>query len=376
MNQFDVKAIEKERGFLRKIGKAGYRFHTVKAQRPITIEKVTADYIYVRSQHGKEAQRISRSRLRKALSMLFYRRVTTLRQLVKLNCYSSSVAALIKVIMFDVCRVITTKSGAIRLTLKGLRYIFSGVSKGKRDVQIVKKYGGTFVLLNYYTIRSDISESWKLNLKELGFDYKCVILDPGEKTLHDSMLKGRQVKPLDIEEYAAFVKRHSDIIYQYLTLDKIGDPLQTKENTDLLAQLVGRRPVPIYHIQSDLNELDKIVDEDYDVIAIGGGCFVSRQERERKYAAIFNRHGERVNFHALGLGSIKTLLQFDWFSADASSWLNGRIFRSMITHNGVKKAPPSMDTEEILGYNIHMLSALEDRHDFEQMNINQLGYMY
>ncbi|KOR76038.1 hypothetical protein [Paenibacillus solani] len=113
--------------------------------------------------------------------------------MLRINCYSSSIAGLIRAMMSDICKLVTMKNGAVRLTLKGIRYFFSGVSKGKRDVQIVKESGGTFVLLNYYTIRNDITESWKENLINLGFDYKCVILDPGEKTLHESILKGRQV---------------------------------------------------------------------------------------------------------------------------------------------------------------------------------------
>lgn len=356
------KATEKEAAFVRKHGKQGYTFFTVKEARPNIIQRVSDKYIYVRTEKGSTDIRIPRSNLRRALAFFFYRRVTTLKRLIKINSFSSALAAIIKTIMIGICKVSITKTGAVRLTLRGLRYIFSGLSKGKDDVRIVKENGGQFVLLNYYTIRNDLSEKWKHNLLALGFDYKCVILDPGEKSMHDAMLKGKHVKPIDIDEYAAFVIRHSDIIHQYLTLDKIGDPLTTKRNSDYLDRLVGRKPVPIYHIQSPMEALQEIVNEGHDLIAIGGSALrsVSPKRREAAFRDIFERFGDTVNFHALGLGSMKLLLAFDWFSADSSSWLNGRIYRTLITLSGDVKAPEAMTSEEALGFNVRTFVTLEE----------------
>lgn len=286
-------------------------------------------------------------------------------------------AALIQDIMIDICKVVITKTGAVRLTIRGLRYIFSGLSKGKDDVRIVKENGGQFILLNYVTIRNDLSESWKNNLRERGFDYRCVILDPGVKTLYDAVSRGVNVKPIDIDDYADFVIRHSDVIYQYLTLDRIADPITTQRNTHYLSEKVGRRPLPIYHIQSPLEALQEIVDEDYEVVAIGGSALksVSPRKREESFNAIFSRFGNQ-NFHALGLGSMKLLLKYRWFSADASSWLNGRIFRQLITMAGYERAPDGMSAEETLGFNIRNLVSLEERYTDLQMNLNMVPGVY
>jgi hypothetical protein len=364
---FKAKAATKERAFLRKFGKEGYTFYTVKEKRPNIIQKVTKDYIYVFTEKGIKSNRIPRSSLRRALAILYYRRVTTLKELIKINSFSSAIAGLIKTIMIDICKVTTTKTRAIRLSLRGLRYIFSGVSKGKTDVRIVKQNGGLFILLNYYNIRSDLSLSWKENLQELGFDYKCVILDPGEKSYYEAMLKGKSPKPIDLHSYGEFVKEHSDVIYQYLTCDVIGDPVRTASNSAYLASVVGRRPVPIYHVQNSYDVLDAIIAEDHDVIAIGGSVFVSRQRRAQVFAEIFERYGHQ-NFHALGLGSTAMLLRYPWFSADASSWLNGRIFRKLITFTGDVTAPRWMSSEDALGFNVRLLSALEDRYTDLQLN--------
>lgn len=369
---FQAKAASKERAFLRKFGKEGYTFYTVKEHRPNVIQKVTKDFIYVTTEKSKRPNRISRASLRRALSVLFYRRVTTLKVLIRINSFSSALAGLIKIIMSDICKITETKTKAVRLSLRGLRYIFSGVSKGKDDVRIVKQNGGLFVLLNYYTIRNDLWDNWKKNLQELGFDYKCVILDPGEKSYYEAVQKGKTVKPIDLECYGEFVRRHSDVIYQYLTCDVIGDPVQTRRNTEYLERVVGRRPVPIFHVQNSLDVLEEIIAEDHDVIAIGGSVFVSRKRRAEVFAEIFKRFGHRANFHALGLGATDMLLRHPWFSADASSWLNGRIFRKLISLSGDVTAPRWMTSEDALAFNVRTFATLEDRYTDIQMNFDLL----
>ncbi|MGV2967258.1 hypothetical protein [Paenibacillus sp. AGC30] len=361
---YNRKAREKERSFFSNRGRGGSVVYTIKTGRINTIQKVTERYVYIRSENGRADNRIPRDSIRRALALLFYRRVTTLKALNKINAYSSAMAAIIKAIMVDICKVVKTKSGAVRLTLRGLRYIFSGLSKSRRDIEIVKEFGGRFILLNYFTIRNDPTNQWKQTIIELGFDYKCVIIDPGEKTLYDAAKKGLPVKPIDIDDYAAFVRQHSDIIYQYLTLDIIGDSAATQRNTNYLALKVGRKPVPVYHIQSDMAALQELVDEEHELIAIGGSALrsVSTQRRERAFEEIFRKYGDSVNFHALGLGSLNLLLKYSWFSADASSWLNARIFGKLQTLTGQSIVPPYMSSEAALGFNVNLLVSLEERY--------------
>ncbi|MCT1402872.1 hypothetical protein M4D81_28150 [Paenibacillus sp. p3-SID867] len=367
---FLAKAEAKERLFFRKYGKPGYQVHTVTG-RANTIERVTEKYVYIKTSSGNEANRIPRERLRKALAILFHQRVITLKELIRIQKFSSALAALIRIIMIDICKVLRTPAG-VRLSLKGLRYIYSGISKGKRDVRIVKQNGGLFVLINYFTVRSDTAATWKDNLRELGFDYKCVMLDPGEKTLHEAKRKGKTVKPLDLDEYAEFVKQHSDIIYQFLTIDKIGDPETTQANTLYLERAVGRKPIPVYHVQNSLAVLQDYIDQGYEVIAIGGSVFVGRKRRAQLFDDIFKRFGDIANFHALGVGSTELLLQYPWFSADASSWLNGRIFGKLLSLHGTVRAPIWMTSEESLAFNVRIFSSLEDRYDDMQISIDLL----
>ncbi|AYB48061.1 hypothetical protein [Paenibacillus lautus] len=367
---FLEKAEAKERLFFRKYGKPGYQVHTVTG-RANTIERVTEKYVYIKTSSGNEANRIPRERLRQALAILFHQRVITLKELIRIQKFSSALAALIRIIMIDICKVLRTPAG-VRLSLKGLRYIYSGISKGKRDVRIVKQNGGLFVLINYFTVRSDTAATWKDNLRELGFDYKCVMLDPGEKTLHEAKRKGKTVKPLDLDEYAEFVKQHSDIIYQFLTIDKIGDPETTQANTLYLERAVGRKPIPVYHVQNSLAVLQDYIDQGYEVIAIGGSVFVGRKRRAQLFDDIFKRFGDIANFHALGVGSTELLLQYPWFSADASSWLNGRIFGKLLSLHGTVRAPIWMTSEESLAFNVRIFSSLEDRYDDMQISIDLL----
>lgn len=372
-HHYQAKAIAKEKSFIRKYGKPGYIFYTVKGQKPNVIQKVTRDYIYVTTEKSKRPNRIPRSSLRRALSVLYYRRVTTLRELTRFNSFTSALAGLIKVIMRDICKISETRTKAVRLSLCGLRYIFSGLSKGPGDVRIVKQNGGMFVLLNYFNIRSDLNDRWKDNLRKLGFDYRCVILDPGEKSYHHAVLRGKSPKPIDLDGYAEFVKTHSDVIFQYLTCDVIGDPVKTHQNTEYLTMVVGRRPIPIFHVQSSLDVLEEMIKEDHDVIAIGGSVFINPKQRERIFSEIFRRFGDRVNFHALGVGATDLLLRFPWFSADGSSWLSGRIFRRLITPIGAISVPEWMTNDDALGCNVKFLASLEDRYSNLQICFDQIS---
>ncbi|QQZ64607.1 hypothetical protein JI735_33700 (plasmid) [Paenibacillus sonchi] len=259
---FKQKAAEKESRFFKKHGCNRRVIYTLKTAQANIIEKTTDKYIYLRSEKRETIFRIPRATLRRALTLFFYRRTVTLKQLFKMHGYSSALAALVQAVMIEFCKVAITKTGAVRLTLRGIRYYFSGLSRSKADVKIVKENNGRFVLLNYASIRGDKAGRWKQNLRELGYDYRCVLLDPGEKTLYDARCKCKQVDPVDLYEYARFVTLHSDIIQQYLTVDRIGDPHTTMMNTHLLEQLVGRRPIPIYHIQSPLEALQELVEAD------------------------------------------------------------------------------------------------------------------
>mgnify|MGYP001287656510 CR=1 FL=1 len=209
-------------------------------------------------------------------------------------------------------------------------------------------------------------------MRELGFTHRCVLLDPGEKTLYEARQKGKTVKPIDIDEYAQFVIQHSDIIYQYLTIDKIGDPETTRANTMYLERVVGRKPIPVYHVQNSLDVLQEYIDEGHDVIAVGGSVFVSRKLRAQLFDEMFKRFGDACNLHALGLGSMDLLLRYPWFSADASSWLNGRIFGKLLSFDGSKTGPEWMSSEEGFSFNVRMFASLEERYDDIQVSIDLL----
>lgn len=358
---FKRQAADKESRFFRNYGKDGKVIYTLKTSQGNMIEKITEKYVYLRSEKRERGFRIPRATLRKSLTLFFYRRTLTLKQLLKIHAYSSALSALIHAIMVDFCKVVVTKTGAVRLTLRGVRYFFSGLSRSLADVKIVQENNARFVLLNYASIKGDRTGRWKKNLRDLGYDYRCVMLDPGSKTIHDAMSKGRLVEPIDLYEYAAFVAQHSDIIYQYLTVDLIGDPRTTMENTLLLEQLVGRRPVPVYHIQSPLETLQELVEAEYGTIAIGGSALrsVSYSRRVEAFDEIFKRYAY-LNFHALGLGSIDLLFRYPWASADSSAWLNGRIYRKLITLGGVIDTPDGITSRAALGFNVRLLASLEE----------------
>ncbi|QWU15608.1 hypothetical protein SAMN04487895_112166 [Paenibacillus sophorae] len=117
---FKVKATEREAMFARKAAAGNRVVYTIKSAKANVIEKITEKYINIRSANRDAIHRNPRSSLRRALTLFFYRRIVTLKQLMKVHAYSSAMAALIQSIMLDICKVMVTKTGAVQLTLRGL----------------------------------------------------------------------------------------------------------------------------------------------------------------------------------------------------------------------------------------------------------------
>ncbi|MDQ6422629.1 hypothetical protein RB620_24660 [Paenibacillus sp. LHD-117] len=183
-----------------------------------------------------------------------------------------------------------------------------------------------------------------------------VLLDSGAFTVWKSLQHGKKVEPIRIEDYAAFVMEHQDVLYGFINLDVVGDPAESKENAEYLKRL-GLRPIEVWHVGSGLKELQALVHEEQPVIALGGSVGISEKRRNRVFRWIFRLFKDQ-NFHFLG-GSSKLLQSYPWFSADSTGWLVGRRFGAMIDQDGQRRGPTDMDPIEIMAYNIRYFASLE-----------------
>ena len=128
---------------------------------------------------------------------------------------------------------------------------------------------------------------------------------------------------IDINDYAAWVKRWSHLLAVYSNLDVIGDAEQTERNQRTLED-AGLNPLPVFHTGSPLDALDSLIDR-YPYIALGGMVPYMRFPKRIIPWLIqcFKRAQGRAVFHGFGATSWVVVKSFPWYSVDSSSWGSG-----------------------------------------------------
>ncbi|MBP1931775.1 hypothetical protein [Ammoniphilus resinae] len=257
MDHFDIQAQKKERWFFNRLKKsvhAGsrYEFPTGKGCLNDIIE-VKSDALFFRSKKGKKINPISRKKLREAIRFIYHKRTTTRKELEPYSRFNSALMGLLRIIFFDIAKLVKTASGLLRISLKGTRYFPSSAERSPRDLELAKEQGFNVVLMSYFSMRDDPNENWKYHCRRLGLQ---VLVDSGAFSAWRAAEEGKDVEPIEVEAYAQFLLKHQDdILFGYFTLDVVGDPDATKENTDYLKSM-GLKPIEIWHVQSPWELLD------------------------------------------------------------------------------------------------------------------------
>jgi hypothetical protein len=334
-----MNAREIERKAIRKLSKAG-SFKTVKGavNEIAAIDNKTITFTTTKG----TANKIKRSKLRKAIAFFAAVKTITRKQLEAFTPFTSAVLGLLSTLNV---KITFTASGLVRITLKGIRYIFAGTDRAPRDMSIAAAQGAKHFLMSYYSIKD--RNSWRDHVKN---NNAVLTLDSGA---FSAWKKGIT---LSVAEYVAFIKANLDVIAAYYTLDVVGDPEATAANTAYM-RAAGLDPINVYHVQSDLSVLTGIVAEGKELIGIGGSATMPKAERMEKCAAIFAAFPEE-NFHLLGGGSAEILEAFAWYSADATTWINARKYCVIVDENGQRKAP-EVDALECMALTVKYYLSLD-----------------
>lgn len=140
-----------------------------------------------------------------------------------------------------------------------------------------------------------------------------------------AMTKGVSI---DIDAYADWLHKYDDVLSAACTLDVIGDAEGTMRNTEYL-WAKGCRVLPAYHMRSERWDIfDHIVDA-YPYVCLGGmvGTGIAREKAMAFVVHCLRRARDRGSpavFHALGLTDDYMLGNAPLYSADCSTWANGR----------------------------------------------------
>lgn len=353
------------------------------------IQEVTKDHLYIQSQNSEKVIPIPRKEIRKAIHFTFHVRTITRKDLERFSNFNSAMFGIMILVFQDIAYQYQTPHGLLRLTLKGVRFYFSGLARSPKDREFVLKNGGDSLCLSYFHLRDMNPDRWVPDIRN-----KCkVLIDSGAFSLFNAEQKLRKklgitgselqlslldhweydqvhqakLKPIKWEEYGTWVKKYLEmgVITDYINLDVFGNSEETKRNQKRLEQLVGKAPIPVYHWDAPIEDLDELVQEGHPVIALGG-IVALHGENEKKafFQKVFARH-PGVRYHWLG-GSSKLLFEFNFFSADSTSYLMPRINGdgTIITPYGFDYRP-EWSTQECIAFNIRILSSLEEAYHQE-----------
>lgn len=251
-----------------------------------------------------------------------------------------------------------------------MKLYFAGADT-KAFIDTLEEAGAKRILTSYY-----------YSVKEKGFFEELV--KRGFKIFLDSGgFTARQYgKEIDIKKYRQFLIENKDHIELAANLD-VGTLQEQQNNLDYLRE---EFPVlPVYHMQDyysnqeDREWLLKWIEE-YDYILLGG--MVMKDVAPTKRTAFLKycfRHGfhKHTKFHAFGINAYKQLSKFPFYSADATSWLNGGRFGYMFHWNPDKhemiNGVTYKDQERLMRFNINA-KVLDDykarnRHSIQQFMI-------
>ncbi len=131
--------------------------------------------------------------------------------------------------------------------------------------------------------------------------------------------------PIDLEKYAAFIRRFGHWFEAYSNLDDMTDPARTWDNQRRLEDL-GLAPIPVFHTGEPFTWLERYI-ERYRYIALGKIIphTANRRAIVPWICKAFKLAGGRAVFHGFGCTNWQLVCMFPWYSVDSSSW--GASFR-------------------------------------------------
>jgi hypothetical protein len=181
---------------------------------------------------------------------------------------------------------------------------FAGIAGNVKRMEYLYEFGGKRLMLTYADERFYGAKQMERFSK---FD---ILLDSGAFSIW------KRGVDLKIDDYLTFIDKHK--IKKYICLDKIGDPITTKNNQEQM-ESSGFEPIPVFHYGSDFVFLEEMCQK-YDYICLGGTVGQKRNARDSFFKQVFDRFPTK-KFHGLGMTDLNLVNKYNWFSIDSTTWL-------------------------------------------------------
>jgi len=339
--------------------KKGTVFKTGTGQ-PNRVSRTTAKTVYIRSSKESSSEiDFPVGTIISAAAFFIRVRHVERKELEAFHSYNSALFGILAMLFMHRARVQKGLYNLLRLVMKGLRFYLAGAEKSPGDLRVANAVGAKHILLSYFWLRDKAERTWKGPLTQFGMR---LLLDSGAYSLWSAQLKGKKVRDITLDEYCSFIQRHHSILEGYFVLDVVGDHQATMHNLKEMEKR-GLTPIPVYHMGTPIEELDRLVAIGYPVIGLGGTVGKSLMDKMAFFQKVFTRHPMQA-FHGLGVSLVELLATFKFFSADSRTWLNGRIAGRLL--DPFKRANLSDQPGSILAANARFLANLEDAAWYER----------
>jgi hypothetical protein len=137
------------------------------------------------------------------------------------------------------------------------------------------------------------------------------------------------------DDYIEFLKEYKDKIDYYPNFDVINNGEKTWQN-QLLLESEGLKPIPVYHVGTDIEYLKRYLKrKDYKYIAIGGNAPNPTSRLIRSLDRIWSNYltdkenKPIIKVHGFGVASGILLFRYPWYSSDSATpikvAMNGKI---------------------------------------------------
>jgi len=170
-------------------------------------------------------------------------------------------------------------------------------------------------------------------MERLGKHGRVLEEAPGDLSLADFSyysLKAGSPFRLYCDDYAKFINRMEGPVKLFANVDVIGNPERTWDVQQYFETEHGLRPIPVIHVDTSMEYVDRYVERGYPLIGFGGfASGIGGWERMRvwcdqafmRICPKSNNYLPVVKVHGFAMTGMKGIRRWPWYSVDSTSWV-------------------------------------------------------
>jgi len=181
------------------------------------------------------------------------------------------------------------------------------------------------ILFSYYYLRE---QSDTCELLEALAPYINVLIDSGAFTdfsqRRKAAARGHEHQPIRNSDYIAWLKEHGHLWWQYIQLDVIRNPDQSRYNFHE-EQRAGLNPMAVFTYPEKLSAIPELIESNKH-LCVSGGTDAARDFMHQRFQRIHEASEGAALTHGLAFVKWPDIYQLPIYSVDSSTWTSGKRF--------------------------------------------------